>query len=50
MALDVAIQVVNYRTRAQLEACLPTVLADAPEARVLVLDNASGDDLSELAA
>ena len=50
MALDVAIQVVNYRTRAQLEACLPTVLADAPQARVLVLDNASGDDLSELAA
>ena len=50
MALDVAIQVVNYRTRAHLEACLPTVLADAPEARVLVLDNASGDDLSELAA
>lgn len=50
MALDVAIQVVNYRTRAHLEACLPTVLADAPEARVLVLDNASGDDLSGLAA
>jgi N-acetylglucosaminyl-diphospho-decaprenol L-rhamnosyltransferase len=50
VALDVAIQVVNYRTRAQLGACLPTVLADAPEARVLVLDNASGDDLSELAA
>ena len=49
MAPDVAIQVVNYRTRAQLEACLPTVLADAPGARVLVLDNASGDDLSELA-
>ena len=50
MAPDVAIQVVNYRTRAQLGACLPTVLADAPSARVLVLDNASGDDLSELAA
>jgi len=50
VALDVAIQLVNYRTRAQLEACLPTVLADAPEARVLVLDNASGDDLSALAA
>jgi N-acetylglucosaminyl-diphospho-decaprenol L-rhamnosyltransferase len=53
VALDVAIQVVNYRTRAQLEACLPTVLADAVggwEFRILVLDNASGDDLSELAA
>ena len=49
MALDVAIQVVNYRTRAHLEACLPTVLADAPGSKVLVLDNASGDDLSELA-
>jgi N-acetylglucosaminyl-diphospho-decaprenol L-rhamnosyltransferase len=50
VGLDVAIQVVNYRTRAHLEACLPTVLADAPSARVLVLDNASGDDLSELAS
>jgi N-acetylglucosaminyl-diphospho-decaprenol L-rhamnosyltransferase len=50
VALDVAIQVVNYRTRALLEACLPTVLADVPGARVLVLDNASGDDLSDLAA
>jgi N-acetylglucosaminyl-diphospho-decaprenol L-rhamnosyltransferase len=50
VALDVAIQLVNYRTRAHLEACLPTVLADAPGARVLVLDNASGDDLSALAA
>jgi N-acetylglucosaminyl-diphospho-decaprenol L-rhamnosyltransferase len=49
VALDVAIQLVNYRTRAHLEACLPTVLADAPEARVLVLDNASGDDLSAVA-
>ncbi len=48
MAPDVAIQVVNYRTRAHLEALLPTVLADAPEARLLVLDNASGDDLSGL--
>ena len=50
MALDVAIQLVNYRTRAHLEQCLPTVLADAPGARVLVLDNASGDDLADLAA
>jgi N-acetylglucosaminyl-diphospho-decaprenol L-rhamnosyltransferase len=49
VAPDVAIQLVNYRTRAHLEACLPTVLADAPDARVLVLDNASGDDLTELA-
>jgi N-acetylglucosaminyl-diphospho-decaprenol L-rhamnosyltransferase len=50
--LDVAVQVVNYRTRRQLAACLPTVLADvaALDHRVLVLDNASGDDLSDLAA
>jgi GT2 family glycosyltransferase len=50
--LDVAVQVVNYRTRRQLEACLPTVLNDvsALDCRVFVLDNASGDDLSALAA
>jgi GT2 family glycosyltransferase len=51
--LDVAIQVVNYRTRRHLEACLPTVLDDLSDgsfsSHVLVLDNASGDDLSELA-
>lgn len=54
MPPDVAVQVVNYRTRRHLERCLPSVLADlAPtglDARVLVLDNASGDDLSALAA
>ena len=48
MPLDVAVQVVNYRTRRQLAACLPSVLADGDH-RVFVLDNASGDDLSELA-
>jgi N-acetylglucosaminyl-diphospho-decaprenol L-rhamnosyltransferase len=51
--LEVAVQVVNYRTRRPLEACLASVLADLAgselRARVLVLDNASGDDLSELA-
>jgi N-acetylglucosaminyl-diphospho-decaprenol L-rhamnosyltransferase len=51
--LDLAVQVVNYRTRAHLEACLPTVLADLADSglayRVIVLDNASGDDLSALA-
>ena len=54
MPLDVAVQVVNYRTRRHLEGCLESVLddlADIPiEHRVLVLDNASGDDLSDLAA
>jgi N-acetylglucosaminyl-diphospho-decaprenol L-rhamnosyltransferase len=51
--LDVAVQVVNYRTRRQLQVCLETVLGDLAgsglEHRVLVLDNASGDDLSDLA-
>jgi N-acetylglucosaminyl-diphospho-decaprenol L-rhamnosyltransferase len=49
----VAVQVVNYRTKAQLATCLETVLADLAASgldhRVLVLDNASGDDLSDLA-
>jgi hypothetical protein len=49
VAVDVAVQVVNYRTRRQLERCLASVLADlagaALDARVLVLDNASGDDI-----
>src|SRR4051794_21993531 len=49
--LDVAVHVVNYRTRRRLEACLPTVVADLAglEHRVLGLDNASGDDLGALA-
>jgi N-acetylglucosaminyl-diphospho-decaprenol L-rhamnosyltransferase len=49
--LDVAVQVVNFRTRSHLEACLPTVLADLAglDGRVYVLDNASGDDLTDLA-
>jgi N-acetylglucosaminyl-diphospho-decaprenol L-rhamnosyltransferase len=52
--LDVAVQVVNYRTRRQLEPCLRSVLDDlagsAVRHRVLVLENGSGDDLSDLAA
>jgi N-acetylglucosaminyl-diphospho-decaprenol L-rhamnosyltransferase len=50
--LDLAVQVVNYRTRRQLEPCLETVLRDVADldCRVFVLDNASGDDLSPLAA
>ena len=54
MPPDVGVQVVNYRTRRHLEACLRSVLDDlsgsAVDARVLVLDNASGDDLSDLVA
>jgi GT2 family glycosyltransferase len=50
--LDVAVQVVNYRTRRHLQVCLEAVLADLAgsglDHRVLVLDNASGDDLSDL--
>jgi N-acetylglucosaminyl-diphospho-decaprenol L-rhamnosyltransferase len=53
VAPDIAVQIVNYRTRGPLEACLESVLADLAgselEHRVLVLDNASGDDLTELA-
>jgi N-acetylglucosaminyl-diphospho-decaprenol L-rhamnosyltransferase len=52
--VEIAVQVVNYRTRRHLEACLPGVIADLGDGgldwRVLVLDNASGDDLTELAA
>jgi N-acetylglucosaminyl-diphospho-decaprenol L-rhamnosyltransferase len=46
----VAVQVVNYRTRSVLSGCLDSVLEDLAglDHRVLVLDNASGDDLSGL--
>lgn len=52
--LDLAVQIVNYRTKAHLGPCLRAVLDDLSGTtlthRVLVLDNASGDDLSDLAA
>jgi N-acetylglucosaminyl-diphospho-decaprenol L-rhamnosyltransferase len=52
--LDVAVQVINFRTRRHLGPCLRSVLADLEgagfAARVLVLENGSGDDLSVLAA
>ena len=50
--LELAVQVVNFRTRRQLAACLESVLEDIAglDARVFVLDNASGDDLTDLAA
>jgi GT2 family glycosyltransferase len=51
---DVAVQIVNYRTRDHLGPCLRALRADLGArgrgARVLVLDNASGDDLAGLAA
>ena len=53
MPLDVAVQVINFRTRRHLEPCLRSVLADLEgadfSARVLVLENGSGDDLGRLA-
>ena len=53
MAPTLAVQIVNYRTRDHLERCLPTVLADLQAAgvsyEVALLDNASGEDLSDLA-
>jgi N-acetylglucosaminyl-diphospho-decaprenol L-rhamnosyltransferase len=51
---SLAVQVVNYRTRRYLERCLETVVADLDgsglEYEINLLDNASGEDLSEVAA
>jgi GT2 family glycosyltransferase len=51
---DVAVQIVNYQTAEHLATCLETVERDLDgsdlKARVLVVDNASGDDLSALEA
>jgi N-acetylglucosaminyl-diphospho-decaprenol L-rhamnosyltransferase len=48
-----AIQIVNYRTRAYLERCVATVVADVERSdlghELNLLDNASGDDLGDLA-
>ena len=53
-ATELAIQVVNYRTRPYLERCLETVVSDltgtALRCEINLLDNASGEDLSDLAA
>jgi GT2 family glycosyltransferase len=49
-----AIQIVNYRTRPELDRCLPTLERDlaagALSYEVHILDNHSGDDLSDLPA
>lgn len=49
---DVRIQIVNYKTKAYLSECLASIYKDLSDARisysVAVLDNASGDDLSDL--
>lgn len=50
---QVAIQIVNYRTRRYLERCLETVVSDLARSdlpyEVNLLENASGEDLQELA-
>jgi GT2 family glycosyltransferase len=52
--LDLTIQIVNFRTRQYLPACLDSVIADLTGSglrfRISVLDNASGDDLADLQA
>lgn len=54
MAPLLAVQIVNYRTRAHLERCLESVLADLDssglEYEVNLLDNDSGEPLDDLAA
>src|SRR3989344_3342676 len=51
--VDLAIQVVNYNTKSYLIRCLDDILRDLKGAtfsyRILVLDNHSNDDLSDLA-
>ena len=51
MAVEIAVQVVNYNTKARLIECLDSVLADLEGTggfELRVLDNASGDDLGDL--
>ena len=49
---DLRIQIVNYRTKPYLLVCLESVFKDLAGSKldftVAVLDNASGDDLSDL--
>lgn len=50
--LDISVQIVNYRTKKYTDTCISDVLDDLRGAnfsfRVLVLDNNSGDDFSDL--
>lgn len=50
----IAVQVVNYRTRRYLERCMETVVSDLDVSglgyEINMLDNASGEDLDDLAA
>jgi N-acetylglucosaminyl-diphospho-decaprenol L-rhamnosyltransferase len=51
--MDLAVQIVNYNTKAYLGPCLESVVAalgrSGADGRVLVLDNGSGDDLEDIA-
>jgi N-acetylglucosaminyl-diphospho-decaprenol L-rhamnosyltransferase len=53
-APTIAVQVVNYRTRRYLERCVATAVSDLEGSgrtyEVNLLDNASGEDLAEVAA
>src|SRR3954454_20403380 len=52
--MDLAVQIVNFNTKDHLAPCLSSVVAaiarSGLDARVLVLENGSDDDLSDLAA
>jgi len=45
---DVTVVIPNYNGMAYIEACLKALLKDAPEAEILVVDNASSDGSREL--
>ena len=51
--MSLAVQIVNYRTKGYLQECLHSVLGDlagsSVEHDVLVLENGSGDDLTDVA-
>jgi GT2 family glycosyltransferase len=53
-SVQLAVQIVNYHTRSYLERCLATVAADLGQGglgyEINLLDNASGEDLTDLAA
>jgi GT2 family glycosyltransferase len=46
----ITLQIVNYRTKAYLGACVASLLPALPDGEILILENGSGDDLSEFAA
>ena len=52
--VELAVQVVNYRTRRYLERCVETVVSDLQRGtlryEINLLDNASGEDLGDLAS